>query len=87
MGSTVAPASARRKPEGTDEPRFPSPSLVDLPTVSDRQDQNEKHTVMDLVHDPVVTCSNAPLPVAADEFLGTWRARFDRQQFDTGLNP
>ena len=51
----------------------------------DRKYENKEDAVVDLVDDPVVPRTDAPLPVAADKFLCTGWTRLVREKFHRGL--
>jgi len=62
-------------------------AVVDFASVSDGDDENEHHVVVDLVHDPVVASADAPIAISTHELLDSARSGLDCQQLDRGLHP
>lgn len=62
-------------------------ALVDLAAVTDGDHEDEQDVVVDLVHDPVVTGTNTPFAIAANQLRDPTRARVAGQQLDRHLDP
>ncbi len=87
MSSMVAAASGldRRSRPDPHVPRGRSPSLIDVPSMADGDDEDDKDLVVYLVDDAVVTGADPPFALTADQLLGSSRSRLAGQQLDGGL--
>ena len=61
-------------------------SVVNLPAMARSKNENGELTIMDLVHDPIITCPHPPLALAANKLNCGRRPWIDSQQLQSRLD-